>query len=208
MKRPPSNRAGGEDRKAESDPLRPALPPAPDFAAIDAGAMEGADERTRVLALVGTLVFSWSNNESLLIYVLMLLLETDQTSAALVFGTLNTSRARTDLIHRLAMVKLDGTPLKTELDTLLSRFERATRMRNELNHAIYAFDERGVITHTNTMRVEERRGQMRFGAEKPMDEKRVASMERAVEKAKRLNRDLWACLPRLQDHMAARRRKP
>jgi hypothetical protein len=51
------------------------------------------------MALIGNLVVSWSNNETLLIYILMLLLDTDQSSAAIVFASLNTTRARLDLIR-------------------------------------------------------------------------------------------------------------
>jgi hypothetical protein len=43
------------------------LPPRPNFEAIEAAALESADRRTMLLALIGHLVFSWSNNESLFI---------------------------------------------------------------------------------------------------------------------------------------------
>ncbi len=181
------------------------LPETPDFGALDAASGATAGPRTHVLALVGNLVFSWSNNESVFLYVLTLLLETDQPSAALVFGTLSSSRARTDLVRRLALAKLADDPLRDELDALIGRFESATRLRNELNHSIYGIDPAGVITHTNAMRIEERKGRLRFGASKPMDEERVASFERAIADAKALNRALWAYLPRLDAHMRARR---
>ena len=48
---------------------------------------------------MGSLICSWANNESLFIYVLMIPLRTDEASAALVFATLNTTRARPDLIQ-------------------------------------------------------------------------------------------------------------
>ena len=52
------------------------------------------------------------NNESLFIYVLMLLLRTDQTAAvALVFATLNTTRARLDLVQRLAKATITDRAL-------------------------------------------------------------------------------------------------
>lgn len=196
-------------RKPSETPGSPAidsrrLPEAPDFAALDAVSADTADARTRVLALIGNLVFAWSNNESVFIYALMLLLETDQVSAALVFGTLNTARARTDLIRRLAVAKLGEDLLRAELDDLVKRFDTATKLRNELNHAIYEIDGTGAITHTHAMRVEERRGGVRFGATKPMDAARIRTMTAAVEEAKLLNRDLWAYLPRLEAHMRAR----
>lgn len=58
------------------------------------------------LTLIGNLVHCWSNNESLFIYILMLLMETDEATAAIVFATLNTTRARIDLIERLAKIKV------------------------------------------------------------------------------------------------------
>ena len=96
------------------------LPPMPDFKAIEAAAPGSADRRTLILALIGNLVFSWSNNESLFIYVLMLLLETDQASAAVVFATLNTTRARLDLIHRLAKLKIRDPAMEKALDRISS----------------------------------------------------------------------------------------
>jgi len=53
------------------------LPPKPDFDMLAAAAPASADRRTFVLALIGNLICSWSNNESLFIYVLMILLRTD-----------------------------------------------------------------------------------------------------------------------------------
>src|ERR1700694_59042 len=87
------------------------LPPRPDFEAMAAAAPASADRRTLILSLIGNLIVSWSNNESLFIYVLMILLDADQASAAIVFATLNTTRARLDLIQRLAKGKLKGKKL-------------------------------------------------------------------------------------------------
>ncbi len=58
------------------------LPPKPDFDMLAAARSASADRRTFVLALMGNLICSWSNNESLFIYVLMILLRTDEASAA------------------------------------------------------------------------------------------------------------------------------
>src|SRR5262245_28630419 len=69
------------------------LPPKPDFSAIEAAAVKGGGRRTVTLTLIGNLVHCWSNDESLFIYILMLLMETDEASSAIVFATLNTTRA-------------------------------------------------------------------------------------------------------------------
>src|SRR5581483_11576909 len=62
------------------------LPPKPDFAAIEAAAHSTADRRTFIMALIGNLVYAWANNESMFIYVLMVLMNTDEASAAIVFA--------------------------------------------------------------------------------------------------------------------------
>lgn len=177
------------------------LPPMPDFKAIDAAAPGSADRRTLILALIGNLVFSWSNNESLFIYVLMLLLETDQTSAAIVFATLNTTRARLDLINRLARIKIKDQALQKELDRIIERFNDCTRVRNEFNHCMYTVDGHGEITHSHSIRIIETKNQLRLGDIKPMDDARLKDMRDTTDDLKRLNRDIWSFLPRLEAHL-------
>jgi hypothetical protein len=181
------------------------LPPMPDFEAIEAVAPRSADHRTSILALIGNLVFSWSNNESLFIYLLMLLLRTDQTSAAIVFATLNTTRARLDLIQRLARVHVQDQALEKDLNGIVERFNDCTRIRNEFNHCMYMVDERGEITHTHSIKIVETRKKLQLGEVRPMDEQRLKEMTAATQELKRLNRDIWQLLPRLQTHLAQAR---
>lgn len=177
------------------------LPPRPDFAALEALAPASADRRTRILALIGSLVFNWSNNESLLIYVLMLLLDTDEASAALVFATLNTTRARLDLIQRLARIKIRDPGLDRDLNKLIERFNETTQVRNELNHCMYIVDDNGEIIQTQTMRVMQTRTNLTFGEVKPMDEMRVKTLHDTVQAMTKINRDIWELLPRLEAHL-------
>ncbi|MBA5775976.1 hypothetical protein H2509_02410 [Stappia sp. F7233] len=174
------------------------IPPPPDFASIEAAAPKTAEQRSRVLALIGNIVFSWSNNESLFIYVLSILLATDEVSAAIVFTTLNTTRARLDLIQRLAKVKIRDPDVAAELDKLIARFNKASRVRNEFNHCLYTVGETGEITHTQTMKLQEVRGHLRWGEMKPMDEMRLKQISKAIADLTKLNRDIWSFLPRLQ----------
>lgn len=177
------------------------LPPKPDFASIDAVAPRSADRRTSVLALIGNLVFSWSNNESLFIYLLMVLLKTDQTSAAIVFATLNTTRARLDLIQRLAKIQVTDRAISKRLDDLIDRFNEYTRIRNEFNHCMYNVSGRGEITHTHSIRIVETRKRLQLGEVKPMDDARIKEMVETVQGLKTLNRDIWDFLPRLEQHL-------
>src|ERR1700730_5876473 len=139
------------------------LPPRPDFEALAAAAPASADRRTLILSLIGNLIVSWSNNESLFIYVLMILLETDQASATRAFATLNTTRARLDLIQRLSKIKLRDEKLDKALSKLIDRFNRSTALRNEFNHCLYLTDAAGQITHTHSMRIVASREHLQFG---------------------------------------------
>ena len=177
------------------------LPPGPDFEALGAAASASADRRTLILALIGNLIVSWSNNESLFIYVLMLFLETDQSSAAIVFATLNTTRARLDLIQRLAKIKLKDEKLDKVLSKLIDRFNRSTALRNEFNHCMYITDAAGQITHTQSMRIVESREHLQFGISKPLDDARLKHMIDAAREMSNINRDIWELLPRLRLHL-------
>jgi len=178
------------------------LPPTPDFGAIETEALKHADRQTMILALIGNLVFSWSNNESMFIYVLMILLDSDEATAAIVFATLNTTRARIDLIQRLASVKVTDLETARSLAALIRQFNSCTRQRNEFNHCMYALNERGEITHLQSMRIEEGRGRIRFGSTRKLDDAAIQQMVELIERMKTLNRDIWAFLPRLQASIA------
>jgi hypothetical protein len=181
------------------------LPPRPDFAAIEAAAPGAADRRTTILALIGNLVFAWSNNESMFIYIIMLLMETNATSAGIVFSTLNTTRARLDLVERLAKAKITDRQTAKALERLIERFNECTRVRNEFNHCIYVMNEHGEIAQTHSTRIQVTRSGLRFGTVRNMDDARIQEMLDTSEELKRLNRDMWDFLPRLQGHLAQRR---
>ncbi|MBV8186217.1 MAG: hypothetical protein JOY64_00430 [Alphaproteobacteria bacterium] len=161
-------------------------------------ARETADSRNTLLLWIGRLVFNWSNNESLLVYVLMLLLGTDERSAAVVFATLNTTRARLGLVHRLMLLKVRDPAVQRALAAVIDRFNEAGRVRNDLLHAMYSVNERGEITHTQAMRFAEKRGHFSFGDRQPVDEERLAELKRVADELISLNRDLWDLLPRLR----------
>lgn len=177
------------------------LPPRPDFDALEAAASRTAPGRQAFLAQIGDLNFAWSNNESMLIYVLMLLLKTDEIAAAIVFSTLNTTRSRTDLVLRLAKTQVKDATMRRDVELLMDRFLHSTRIRNEFNHATFAVGADGEITHTQSMKIEETRGKLRFGVRRPVDAKRKAELESAIRELKLLNRCLWDLLPNLRARM-------
>ncbi|MCA0245560.1 MAG: hypothetical protein LCH93_02970 [Proteobacteria bacterium] len=175
------------------------LPDPPDFNAIEIAARETVASRANLMALIGQLVFSSSNNESLLIYVLMILLQTDEASAAIVFSTLNTTRARLDLVTRLARIKIDDREVRSVLDQLIKDFNETNQVRNEFLHAMYTVDGNGAITHTQTMRLVVKGGKISFGQQHAIDQKRLDGILKTCADLRNLNRRIWDVLPRLQE---------
>jgi hypothetical protein len=184
--------------------MRTSLPSTPDFSALEAAAVPFADRQNQILAQIGTLGLAWSNNESVFVYILMILLETDEVSAAIVFSTLNTTRARIDLIRRLATVKIMDPAIAQTLTRIIRRFDACTNVRNELNHCVFTLNAQGEITHTQTMRVMEHKGSLSLGAVRPMDDRRLKEIREANKQLKRLNHDVWDFLPVLKRHIESR----
>jgi hypothetical protein len=182
------------------------LPPKPDFSAIEAAAHESASRRTFIMALIGNLVYTWSNNESMFIYILMLLMGTDEPTAAIVFATLNTTRARLDLVERLAKIKIPDKSVAKSLERIITRFNEVTKIRNEFNHCMYKVDAHGAITQTHSIRVHERRGEIQLGVVREMDEARINEILAAIRTMTQLNRAIWDLLPRLQSQLQSVRR--
>ena len=179
------------------------LPPKPDFAAIEAAAHQTANRRTFIMALIGNLVYSWANNESMFIHMLMVLMNTDEASAAVVFATLNTTRARLDLVERLAKIKIKDRSIQKTLERIITQFNELTKIRNEFNHCMYTLDERGEITHTHSIRLQEVKGKLQLGVMRTMDQARIDEMLAAIRGMTKLNREIWDFLPRLQTYLGS-----
>lgn len=180
----------------------PNTPPDASASSRERAVVEAEDRDTMLLALIGNLFVNWSNNESLLIYLINQLMEVDQASAVVVFSTLNTTRARTDLIRRLSMFTVADRKLLRQLDTLLDRFDATTRVRNEFNHAMYVVDDKtGAITHTQSTRIVQQRGKLKFGEKRRIDEARLEELKDTIREMCDLNRDIRAYLERLHTHL-------
>lgn len=185
------------------------LPRTPNFPAMDAHAPQTAEQRTVILAHVGNLVFTWSNNESMFIYLLQILMRSDFNSAAITFVSLNTTRARLDLIRRLSKSKIKDREVIRKVERLIERFNECTRVRNEFNHCIYQLDDAGRITHTGVLRITETRDAVQYATVRKLDSERLKEINLTVRKLTRLNRDLWAFLPELEAAIAqAAKAKP
>jgi len=145
-----------------------------------------------VLLSVGRLNYVWTNTESLLIYIIAHLLNVEKEAAVVVFLTLNTTRARIDLVERLA--KLSSTPAADRKAVLsaMSRLKKESKMRNKYNHCIYSFDEKGEISSTQLMRLVEDDKEIRYGKVERMDDREMELLEKSIAEIVNISKALWA----------------
>lgn len=144
-----------------------------------------------VLLTVGQLNYTWTNTESLLIYLIAGLAKVDKETAIIIFLTLNTTRARLDLVERLA--KMAKTPQACR-DAILSVTDQLThqgKLRNKYSHCIYSFDETGTRASTQLMRIFDSKDAVRYGKLEELDDNEMHRIGASIEAIRDINLQIW-----------------
>jgi hypothetical protein len=147
-----------------------------------------------ILLLVGRLNYAWTNTESLIIYLIAHLAGTSKEAAIVIFLTLNTTRARTDLVERLARMAATPAGTRTEVLGLMGRLTREARLRNKYNHCIYSFDEHGELASTQLMRIAEFNDDLRYGKVEELDEAEIERIRASIGEISAVNKAIWGFL--------------
>lgn len=156
--------------------------------------MTASGDFDEFLLQVGKLNYAWTNTESLLIHFIAGLARTDVETATVIFLTLNTSRARMDLVNRLSKL---GRVAKQEQDQILAltaRIQKVGRLRNRYNHCIYAFDSNAEVSHTILMRIADRKDGIKMGQVEAVDDKAAQDIAAAIAELSDINRASWRFL--------------
>ncbi|NBD31003.1 MAG: hypothetical protein GVY31_13310 [Alphaproteobacteria bacterium] len=143
------------------------------------------------LLSIGKLNYTWTNTESMLIHLIAGLSGMDKEIATVLFLTLNTTRARIDMVERLA--KLDRTD-RDERDRVLQitkRIKEQSTLRNRYNHCIYAFDDQGGNPRSILMRIADRKDRLKMGQAFDLDVAAAQDVETAIAEIGLINRDIW-----------------
>ncbi|MCV0425344.1 MAG: hypothetical protein K5905_07715 [Roseibium sp.] len=143
------------------------------------------------LTLVGHLNYTWTNTESLLIHMIAGLTDVRKDIATVIFLTLNTSRARIDLVERLA--KMDGQKAETrdEILELTKSMHKVLKLKNKYNHCIYSFDNEGQNASTVLMRISDRKNSIEFGKTSPINKREISLVKETILKTEAVNKALW-----------------
>ncbi|PSH64055.1 hypothetical protein [Phyllobacterium sophorae] len=145
-----------------------------------------------VLMLVGKLNYTWTNTESLFIYLIAHLLNTNKEAATVIFLTLNTTRARIDLLERLAKISSTTPESKAAVLEITSRMTREQRLRNKYNHCIYSFDESGVMASTQLMRIVDMNDNLKYGKVEALDDEELQRIQATIDAIIEVNRSIWS----------------
>jgi len=144
-----------------------------------------------VLLLVGQLNYTWTNTESLLIHMIAGLARVDKETAVVIFLTLNTPRARIDLVERLA--KMQSTPPDCRAAVLdaTRRLSEEAKLRNKFNHCIYSFDPDSGKGMTQLLRIVDSKDEIRYGKIEALDDDEVARIRASIAELVAINRLFW-----------------
>lgn len=143
------------------------------------------------LLLVGRLNYAWTNTESLLIHLIAGLAKVDKETATVIFLTLNTTRARIDLVERLSKLDRVSAEERDPVLALTGRIQRQSALRNRYNHCIYAFDPENGNLHTILMRIADRKDTLKIGQSTPLNDAAAEDIETAISELTAINHGIW-----------------
>lgn len=145
----------------------------------------------QILLLIGQLNYTWTNTESLLIHLVAGLARVDKETAVIIFLTLNTTRARIDLVERLAKLPKISPACRRDVLSVLDRMNRQSKLRNKYNHCIYSFDETGAAAHTQLMRIFDSKDEVKYGKIERIDDAEMERISASIQEIGDVNRRIW-----------------
>ena len=145
-----------------------------------------------ILLLVGQLNYTWTNTESLLIYLIAGLAKTDKETAIIVFLTLNTTRARIELVERLAKMQKTPAACRQAVLAVTDKLTRQAKLRNKYSHCIYSFDESGTHGSTQLMRIVDGKDDVKYGKIEALDDKEMTRIHESIKDIGAINKDIWS----------------
>jgi hypothetical protein len=143
------------------------------------------------LLLIGQLNYTWTNTESLLIYLIAGLAQVDKETAIVIFLTLNTTRARIELVERLAKLRKTPSDPRREILDMTEQLTKQAKLRNKYSHCIYSFDPSGMSGSTQLMRIFDAKDEIRYGKVEELDDEEIEKVKLCIEEIQFINRNIW-----------------
>jgi hypothetical protein len=144
-----------------------------------------------ILLLLGQLNYTWTNTESLLIHMIAGLALSDKETAIVIFLTLNTPRARIDLVERLAKMQKTPAACRNEILGATRRLSEEAKLRNKYNHCIYSFDPDSGRGLTQSMRIFESKDEIKYGKIEELDDLEINRIKESIQSLIDINQCFW-----------------
>ncbi|MDH3740689.1 MAG: hypothetical protein OER56_03740 [Hyphomicrobiales bacterium] len=149
-----------------------------------------------LLLLVGQMNYAWTNTESLLIHLIAGLADIDKEVATVIFLTLNTTRARLDLVERLSKLERADETCRRDVLAVTRKFSRVAKIRNKYNHCIYSFDPASEDTSTIQMRIFDDKTSIRFGKNEKIGQNELQKVRTTIDDIETMNLEIWSVIQR------------
>lgn len=149
------------------------------------------DRLGAILLLIGQLNYTWTNTESLLIHMIAGLAKVDKETAIVIFLTLNTTRARIDLVERLSKMRKTPPACRRDILEATGRLSDEAKLRNKYNHCIYSFDPDSGRGITQSMRIFESRDEIKYGKMEKLDGAEIGRIRKSIASLIAINRLFW-----------------
>ncbi len=154
------------------------------------------DHNIGFIGNIGALIINWSNTESVFMSILQTLLDMEHFAAAVVWHSLKTSEARLNLVMRLAKERVQDPEILTEVESIVARFKRSTRIRNFYCHATYEYDAERKLDSATSVQVTFDDDPLRFET-KPFDAATANEIVNASHQLQAINDNAWEVGERL-----------
>lgn len=153
--------------------------------------LAGDQNFSQLLMLIGRLNYTWTNTESLFIHLIAGLTGTDTEAALIIFLTLNTTRARVELVERLVKLERCDPELRRRVLEASKLMMRQSALRNRYNHCIYSFDKDAGTARTILMRISDRKDRLKIGQTNDVDDRAIEEIERTIATLQDVNSTIW-----------------
>ena len=148
----------------------------------------------KILLLVGQMNYSWTNTETLLIHLIAGLAGVDKETAIVIFLTLNTTRARLDLVDRLAKMGRTEPEAREKILGLTKDMVKVLKHKNRYNHCLYSFDDEGRNAKTILMRIAETKSSIKIGKTQDLDASEIGKIRESIRMIESINRRTWSAI--------------
>jgi len=156
------------------------------------------------LVSIGNLVVNWSNNESVFLAMLQILLPDNSRSAVMVWYSHRTTVARLDLVNRLCREQVKDETLLKDIHRAISTFKNFSRTRNFYCHATYTYDkELNLVLASGATLTQE--GEPIIFDDKKLDIAALNEIGHVSTQLGDFNRHVWGLVERLQTALGVRR---